>query len=135
MDVTRNNFMGNLGLMLRALSRAHFVAIDMEFSGIQSKVIHRQKPATSAFKSNKQTLQERYEETKVAAERYQVLQIGLTFVREDSESGKSMTARLIVLILLGKYIISPFNMFLNPIFTERLDIERIFSYQSGGKYS
>jgi hypothetical protein len=32
----------------------------------------------------------------------------------------------------GKYIARPYNYFLNPILEERLDIERIFSFQSGG---
>ena len=78
--------------MLRALANAHFVAIDLELSGIQSKTIHRFKAVENASNSGKptggkQTLQERYEEAKEAAERYQILQVGLTIVDEDAETG------------------------------------------------
>ena len=87
MNVNYKNFMGNLGLMLRALSHAHFVSIDLELSGIQSKTFSKEKPPSSGSRSNKQTLQERYIEVKEAAEKFQVLQVGFTFVREDGENG------------------------------------------------
>ena len=78
--------------MLRALANAHFVAIDLELSGIQSKTIHRPKAVENGSNEGrssggKQTLQERYEEAKEAAERYQILQVGLTIVSEDTETG------------------------------------------------
>ena len=72
--------------MLEAISTAHFVALDLEFSGIQSKAIHRVETSEPAV-GRKQTLQQRYEEVKEAAERYQILQIGLTCVEEDQEKG------------------------------------------------
>lgn len=68
--------------------------------------------------SGKPTLQQRYLETKEAAERYQILQFGLTCVKQDVEN--------------GKYILKPYNFDLNPLIEQRgLDIERIFSFQSG----
>ena len=78
--------------MLKALADAHFVAIDLELSGIQSKTIHRTKVVENGSTENgstssKQTLQQRYEEAKEAAERYQILQVGLTIVNEDAETG------------------------------------------------
>ncbi|MCJ1436352.1 hypothetical protein MMC27_005731 [Xylographa pallens] len=122
MDVDRRSFHWQLPRMLRALADAHFVAIDLELSGIQSKTIHRPKAVDNGSNEGrstggKQTLQERYEEAKEAAERYQILQVGLTIVSEDAESG-TYTAR-------------PYNFYLNPIFEVKLDIERIFSFQSG----
>lgn len=66
----------------------------------------------------KPSLQQRYLETKEAAERYQILQFGLTCVIQDVEN--------------AKYILKPYNFDLNPVIEERgLDIERIFSFQSG----
>ncbi|MCJ1398292.1 hypothetical protein MMC11_001489 [Xylographa trunciseda] len=122
MDVDRRSFHWQLPRMLRALADAHFVAIDLELSGIQSKTIHRPKAVDngsveSRSFGSKQTLQERYEEAKEAAERYQILQVGLTIVTEDAETG-TYTAR-------------PYNFYLNPILEVKLDIERIFSFQSG----
>lgn len=38
------------------------------------------------------------------------------------------------LILLGVYVVRPYNFFLNPVPDEKMNVERIFSYQSGGKY-
>lgn len=37
------------------------------------------------------------------------------------------------LILVGVYVIRPYNIHLNPVPEERLNVERTFSYQSGGK--
>ncbi|MCJ1389378.1 hypothetical protein MMC18_002235 [Xylographa bjoerkii] len=122
MDVDRRSFHWQLPRMLRALADAHFVAIDLELSGIQSKTIHRPKAVEngsteSRSTGSKQTLQERYDEAKEAAERYQILQVGLTIVKEDADTG-TYTAR-------------PYNFYLNPILEVKLDIERIFSFQSG----
>ena len=78
--------------MLRALADAHFVAIDLELSGIQSKTGHRPRAVGNGSNEGKstggkQTLQERYKEAKEAAERYQILQVGITIVNEDAETG------------------------------------------------
>ncbi|KAI9702583.1 MAG: hypothetical protein M1836_001063 [Candelina mexicana] len=119
MDVDKHSFQSLLLDILTAISRAHFVSIDFEFSGISS----RQSFKPAAFEgadTGKQTLQERYEETKEAAERYQILQIGLTCVEENVEDPEC-----------PKYITRPYNFYLNPVIQERLDVERIFSYQSG----
>ncbi|KAI9713645.1 MAG: hypothetical protein M1812_006617 [Candelaria pacifica] len=118
MDVDKNCFQSLLLDILTAISKAHFVSIDFEFSGISSRQPF--KPATlDGADTGKQTLQERYEETKEAAERYQILQIGLTCVEENVDDE------------CPKYITRPYNFFLNPVIQERLDVERIFSYQSG----
>ena len=36
--------------------------------------------------------------------------------------------------LIGVYILRPYNFYLNPVVEEKLDVERIFSYQSGGEF-
>jgi hypothetical protein len=83
MDVTRPAFQYCLPTLLSAIADSHFVAFDLEFSGIASK---QYGPSNTVERGN-QTLQQRYEETKEAAERYQVLQIGLTCAWEDTENG------------------------------------------------
>ena len=86
MDVIGRTFQSLLPSILRAISRAHFVSFDLELSGIPGK----QTGQLRDLNSGKQTLQERYEETKKAAERYQVLQLGLTCVEEDRERGNDL---------------------------------------------
>lgn len=117
MDVTNTTFYPLLLEILTDVSNSHFVAFDLELSGVPSKqsAFAAQKPGA---RPGKPTLQQRYTETKEAAERYQILQIGLTCVQQDAES--------------GKYVCLPYNFNLNPVVQERgLDIERIFSFQSG----
>ena len=90
MDVDQIAFSWQLSQILKILTSAHFVALDLELSGIHSKPIHRGQ-IVSTSRGNKQTLQERYEEAKAAAEKYQVLQVGLTVVQEDTGRGKFIT--------------------------------------------
>lgn len=112
MEVDKFSFYPLLPDILTDISEAHFVAIDLELSGVPSKQIG------GGGGTGKPTLQQRYLETKEAAERYQILQIGLTCVKQDLEG--------------GKYVLKPYNFDLNPLIEQRgLDIERIFSFQSG----
>jgi poly(A)-specific ribonuclease len=111
MDVDKVAFYPRLLQILEDLSTAHFVSLDFEFSGISSR-----QPGGGR---QKQTLQERYAETKEAAERYRILQIGLTCVGQNDEPGQE------------EYVLKPLNFPLNPSFDEELDLERIFSFQSG----
>ena len=87
MDVTKQAFYHYLPRILNDITECCFVALDLELSGIAT----RQSRDTSikAFLGGKQSLQERYDEVKAAAEIYQVLQIGLTFAREDVENGQA----------------------------------------------
>lgn len=80
MDVTSRTFAFHLPRILTDLSTCCFVSIDFEFSGIPKS---QGEPAKSS-----QTLQERYEETRSAADKYQILQIGLTICHEDTETGQ-----------------------------------------------
>ena len=112
MDINQDDWPYALKDMLAALSTAHFVSIDLELSGMSTKTT-RPKEESSA---RKQTLQQRYEELRLAAESYQVLQMGLTVVKEDVER--------------GLYTLRPYNMYINPVLKERLQIDRMFSFQS-----
>lgn len=108
MDVDKTSFYPLLPDILTDISTAHFVTFDLELSGIPTKDPSAGKP----------TLQRRYLETKAAAERYQILQIGITCVEQDVEN--------------KKYKLKPYNFDLSPVINERgLDVERIFSFQSG----
>jgi len=110
MEVDKLSFYPLLLDVLTDISEAHFVAIDLELSGVPTKQMRKE--------AGKPTLQQRYLETKEAAERYQILQIGITCVQQDAVN--------------GKYILKPYNFDLNPLIEERgLDVERIFSFQSG----
>lgn len=73
--------------MLNDLSRCCCVALDMEFSGIAGRPSNGSygKPNTA---NGNPTIQERYQEIKAAADTYQILQIGLTFVEGDIESSQ-----------------------------------------------
>jgi poly(A)-specific ribonuclease len=86
MDITKQTFSHHLPRILNEITECCFVALDLELSGIAKKK-PRDSPVDSLL-AGKQSLQARYEEIKAAAEIYQVLQIGLTFVREDVENGQ-----------------------------------------------
>jgi len=110
MDIDRNSFPARLPTILRDLSNATFVAIDLELSGI---------PVTR-FRDVRQTLQERYVEVKQAAEQFHILQVGVTCVEQDnSPEGR------------GKYVLRPYNFNLSPLIYDGLEIERSFTYSSG----
>ncbi|MDI1488944.1 MAG: hypothetical protein OHK93_008221 [Ramalina farinacea] len=116
MDVDCFNFKTHLPLILTTIAKSRFVAFDLELSGIPSRQTNRPRGQPSDD-SGKQTLQQRYSETKAAAERFQILQIGLTCVEEDIDS--------------GKYVMHPFNLTLSPLIDKRLKLEREFTYRSG----
>lgn len=106
MDVDKIAFPNRLYHILQSLADCHFVAIDFEFSGIPSRSNNR----------NRQTLQERYQEAKTAAEQYTILQVGLTCVTQDAAT--------------GTYIVQPYNIPLSGTFDYDLGIERQFAFQS-----
>jgi poly(A)-specific ribonuclease len=101
-----------LGLFIH-ISEADFVSFDLELSGIPSRIPNKQaRPGRGKF-----TLEERYAETKEGADRYQILQVGLTCARFD--------------YVANKYILRPYNINLSPLLDERLEFEREISLQSG----
>jgi len=84
MDLTQHNFAYYLPWLLKELTQSSFVSIDFELSGIALS------PSSRASKTS--TLQQRYLENKVAAEKYQILQVGLTICNEDAENGTCLGA-------------------------------------------
>lgn len=88
MEITRQNWEGTAGRLLQLIADSHFVSFDLELSGI-SQVGNRRNAPTEARRANggKQTLQERYDDAREAAEKYQVLQVGITCVEEDPKTG------------------------------------------------
>ncbi|KAF2481612.1 ribonuclease H-like domain-containing protein [Neohortaea acidophila] len=111
MEIDKVSFYPLILDLLTDISHSHFVAFDLELSGVPTKY-------HTSYAKGKPSLQDRYSETKEAAERYQILQIGLTCVEQDVE--------------LQKYILKPYNIELSPTIEERgIDVERIFSFQSG----
>lgn len=104
MDINNVSFGPMLLGIIEQISTSHFVAFDIEMSGIASK------PAANR---GKQSLQERYLEIKEAAEKYAIIQIGITCVEEYD----------------GVYVLRPYNFHLNPIIGEDLEIERIWCNQ------
>ncbi len=134
MDVKGNTFRALLPSVLGAISRAHFVSFDLELSGIPGRQTGQPR-VPGIGDDGKQTLQERYQETKKAAERYQILQFGMTCVEEDKERGNSSVCAILesCLYSLEAYVLHPYNFFLNPVTDKKLDVGRDFTYQSGGK--
>jgi poly(A)-specific ribonuclease len=79
MDVSSRQFPSELVKILQLIADSHFVALDLEFSGISSR---RARGGRSRL-----SLPKVYEEVKEAAKQYQVLQVGLTIVEEDIQKG------------------------------------------------
>lgn len=83
MDITAHNFPSLLFKILDELAGCVFVSLDFEFSGIaRNSNGHRD--------SGPQTLQARYAEVKEAAEKYEILQIGLTLCHENTSTGGAL---------------------------------------------
>lgn len=85
MDLSSLNFAVYLPWLLTELSTSCFVAIDLELSGI---------PMSAPDQAPKNIpLSERYAEYKAAAEKYQILQVGLTICQEEPQSGMSIGSK------------------------------------------
>ncbi|CAG8903509.1 unnamed protein product [Penicillium egyptiacum] len=108
MDVTAVNFPECLPSMLNDISTSCFVSVDFEMSGVVFK------PGIS--QSRPQTVQERYVEAKAAAERYQILQVGLTTCHEDKET--------------ATYTLKPYNINLSPVTQHEMDVNRDWTFGS-----
>jgi len=77
MEVQRSRFHIELVKIIQEVADSHFIAFDLEFSGV----------ADRRRDGGKLTLQQLYEDNKEAAEKYQILQVGLTIVKEDEKKG------------------------------------------------
>lgn len=96
--ITRSNFWSRLLTVLRAMADARFITFDLEMSGIAA---NRSESAKNTPRRALPDLQEYYRETKRAAEKYQVVQFGMTCVTEDRET--------------GTYTAKVFNFNVNPL--------------------
>ena len=112
MEVDGPSFAEHLVRLLIDVSEADFVSFDLELSGIPSRL-----PDKKPRGPGRLTMDDRYEETREGANRYQILQIGLTCGRFD--------------YIENKYVLRPYNINLSPLLDERLDFEREISFQSG----
>ncbi|KAL9131108.1 MAG: hypothetical protein Q9217_000870 [Psora testacea] len=70
MNIDCYNFRSQLPVIVQAISRSYFVSFDLELSGIPSRQ-HNRPRSGEQDDGGKQTLQQRYMETKAAAERFQ----------------------------------------------------------------
>jgi poly(A)-specific ribonuclease len=86
MEVNQNEFRAELREILKHASNASYVTFDLEMSGIHQH--SRFSPGARGHDNGKPSIQELYDDTKIAAETYQVLQMGITFIEEDREKGK-----------------------------------------------
>ncbi|KAJ5479757.1 hypothetical protein N7530_005266 [Penicillium desertorum] len=108
MDVTAVNFPECLPSMLNDISTSCFVSLDFELSGMVFKL--------GTPQTRSQTVQERYVEAKAAAERYQILQVGLTTCHEDKEN--------------ATYTLKPYNINLSPVTQHEMDVNRDWTFGS-----
>ena len=86
MDVPGQAFGEALLPMLRSLTTSHFVSLDFEMSGVPAQAFKAAGDATG--RGNRQTVQQRYTDLKHAAEKYQILQVGITIVNYDKIRGE-----------------------------------------------
>ncbi|KAJ5295715.1 hypothetical protein PENANT_c001G06767 [Penicillium antarcticum] len=107
MEVTSANFSEYLPFILHDISASCFVSLDFELSGVAFAPFIPTKP---------QTIQQRYEQTKAAAEQYQILQVGLTICHENQET--------------ASYSLKPYNFNLNPIPHHESEVNRDWASSS-----
>jgi poly(A)-specific ribonuclease len=87
MDIQKSQFPQEVVGIIQHVADSHFIAFDLEFSGIAGR-----RKAPPGGKRDKLTVQEMYNDLKEAAEKYQILQVGLTVVEEDKEKGENSPA-------------------------------------------
>ncbi|KIW40838.1 uncharacterized protein PV06_08009 [Exophiala oligosperma] len=110
MDITHATFPQELIKIIQHIADSRFIAFDLEFSGVAAR---RQGGGSGRF-----TLQEYYHDLRSAAQIYQILQIGLTIVNEDTKK--------------GRYVARPYNFHLSPLpATSENVFRRVWSYNSG----
>lgn len=110
MDIPHSRFPYEILRIIQEVADSHFIAFDLEFSGVAGR---------RAGRPQKLTLQEYYEDIKEAAEKYQILQVGFTIVQEDLKK--------------GCYVARPYNFNISPLTSLReRHFGREWSYHSGG---
>ena len=98
MELTRDNYYENEAKILQDIENSEFIAFDLEFSGLNP----------SRFKIY-DTPEENFQKTKVMAENYRIIQLGITpFIRKDTNS--------------KEYIAKPYYIYVFP--SERISNNR-----------
>ncbi|PBP26994.1 CAF1 family ribonuclease [Diplocarpon rosae] len=116
MEVNQSNFRRQLLPILQHIANASFVTFDLEMSGINIRPKHSS--GDRSHDVGKPSLQQQYDEMRLAAETFQVLQVGITCVEEDREK--------------EFYLARPFNFNLNPLSAEGVDLrlDRTFTFST-----
>lgn len=133
MDVHRKDYwQKHLLPILQHIAKASFVTFDLEFSGIRPS----QRRSRDA---GKPSIQQLYEENREVAQKFQVLQVGITCMEENHEKG-SLVPQLFQLStdsLSGYYLARPYNFYLSPLsIKKRVDqktefsLDRLISFSS-----
>ncbi|CAG7949794.1 unnamed protein product [Penicillium salamii] len=107
MEIEITNFPDYLPFILNDISSSCCISIDFELSGLAFP------PSTRA---ETPTVQERYLEAKEAAERYQILQVGLTICHENPTT--------------ATYTLKPYNFNISPITNPGMDVHRNWVFGS-----
>lgn len=88
MDINKDNFFHVLPDVLKDISVATFVSLDVEMGGITA--YPRYGPYGRHHQTAKPSLEQEYSDIKESASKYQVLQLGLTCIKEDRYHGRFM---------------------------------------------
>ncbi|CAG7954199.1 unnamed protein product [Penicillium olsonii] len=107
MDIGTAKFPAYLPFILNDISSSCFIAMDFELSGLAFPPSERLETPT---------VQERYLEAKVAAERYQILQVGLAICHENSTT--------------ATYTLKPYNFNISPITDPGTNVNRDWVFGS-----
>jgi poly(A)-specific ribonuclease len=110
MDIDRYSFPSRALELLETIASSNFVAIDCEFSGVS-----RPPNNSRGLKS----LEERYQETRKAAKKYHILQVGITCASLLSAKPQEY------------FCLKPFNVHISPVLSEELEVDRDFTFQGG----
>lgn len=93
MEVKQQDFRLQLLPILKNIANAKFVTFDLEMSGITTRP--RYGPGDRSQDVGKPSLQQQYEEMRSAAELYQIVQLGITCVEENTEKGIHSLSKVI----------------------------------------
>ncbi|KAK9351206.1 ribonuclease H-like domain-containing protein [Lipomyces doorenjongii] len=140
MDIVWANYNEVLSVIYTQLSEASFVSIDCEFTGLrladktspphgqlngpsdsagEDDEIHDEDGTTTATVAASAdqlaTIHSRYSDYRVAAEAFQIIQLGLCIVQADQDT--------------GEYVMLPYNFYVSPILPLKFGIDRRFLFQ------
>ena len=79
MDISSSSFPSEVIKIIQNIANSRFIAFDLEFSGVAGR--------RAGGLARKLSAQDYYSDLRSAAQIYQILQVGLTVVREDIKEG------------------------------------------------